>query len=391
MPKIQLTEDFLSTSLLCPSDKRRIEYCDKHVPGLYVEVRNTSPGEGTWYLRYKDSAGKTCHQRIGRTTDIDLDTARDKAKELRARITLGEDPRLEAKAKQAQMTLATFWPTYYAHAQARKKTSKKDEQLWRIHVRDHFGSRKLTAISKGDVLDFQTQLKAKGLSHSQCNHCIRLLRQMYNLAMDSQRVDSNPARIKLLPEPKAEYYLKGDDLARLLRVLRTDPNRTTCQVFLFLLATGARLNEALNLRWADIDRKRRLWTLSAAGNKSARTRSIPLGKAALDVLEQVGTEGKHERVFVSAKTGEPLKYVHKVWQRLRLKAGLPELKIHALRHSFASYLVSNGRSLYEVQAILGHRSPEVTTRYAHLSADALQQAADVASAVIEQAGVDQAA
>jgi len=168
-------------------------------------------------------------------------------------------------------------------------------------------------------------------------------------------------------------------------VLKTDPNRSVCHVALFLLATGCRLSEALNARWSHIDRKARLWTLPADDNKSGRTRSIPLGRKALAVLDEVGTEGKHDHIFVSARTGKPLQHVHKVWDRLRREAGLPEMRLHSLRHSFASYLVGKGHSLYRVQAILGHQSPVVSQRYAHIQADTLHEAADAASDVIEDA------
>ena len=80
MPVLKLTSEFISNQLQCPADKPRIEFCDTDLPGLYVEVRATSPKQGTYYLRYKDATGKTCHQKIGRTGDITLADARKAAK-----------------------------------------------------------------------------------------------------------------------------------------------------------------------------------------------------------------------------------------------------------------------------------------------------------------------
>lgn len=100
MPIIKLTQQYIN-NLQCPSNKSRIEYCDSELPGLYVEVRDTSQGQGTYYLRYKDSIGKTCHQKIGRTTDISLTDARKKTKTLKAEIALGADPRAEEKSRKA--------------------------------------------------------------------------------------------------------------------------------------------------------------------------------------------------------------------------------------------------------------------------------------------------
>jgi len=96
-------------------------------------------------------------------------------------------------------------------------------------------------------------------------------------------------------------------------------------------------------------------------------------------MSYLKTEGKSEYLFVSSTTGERMKYIHKVWHRLRAKAGLPDLRVHDLRHQYASFLVNSGRTLYEVQQILGHSNPAVTQRYAHLSTKSLQEAADSAS------------
>ena len=93
---------------------------------------------------------------------------------------------------------------------------------------------------------------------------------------------------------------------------------------------------------------------------------------------------KFEWLFISsAAKGERLKHVHRVWQRLRANAGLPHLRIHDLRHQHASFLVNSGRTLYEVQAILGHSDPSVIQRYAHLSSKSLQEASDSASDIIK--------
>lgn len=154
---------------------------------------------------------------------------------------------------------------------------------------------------------------------------------------------------------------------------------------LFLLATGARLNEALQARWEHIDVANRTWRIPASNSKSKRVRSVPLGDAALEVLESLGTQGKHEYLFINTKTKDPLTAVNTVWGRIRIAAGLPKLRIHDLRHQYASMLVNSGRTLYEVQQILGHSDPSVTQRYSHLSASSLKDAANSASEKIAQA------
>ena len=176
-------------------------------------------------------------------------------------------------------------------------------------------------------------------------------------------------------------------MERLLRVLKVDGprHRNVRLIALFLLSTGARLNEALRVRWQDVDRGTRVWRITARASKSKRVRSVPLDASAIEVLDQLETDGSHEYLFVNAKFGKPYSNIHKVWRQLRARAGLPHLRIHDLRHQYASFLVNSGRTLYEVQQILGHSDPSVTQRYAHLSKKSLQDAANSADDIISNA------
>lgn len=93
MPVVPLTQAYIDNELACPADKKRVEICDANMPGLYAEVRSVNPANPTWYLRYRDATGKTCHERIGAVHEISLVDARKKAKELKAKIALGSNPR----------------------------------------------------------------------------------------------------------------------------------------------------------------------------------------------------------------------------------------------------------------------------------------------------------
>jgi integrase len=197
-------------------------------------------------------------------------------------------------------------------------------------------------------------------------------------------LDKNPAAgVPLLNiDNKVEHYLDEAQLEGLLQVLRTDANKTVCNIALFLLSTGCRLNEALQATWGQIDREKRVWKIPASNSKSKRIRSVPLNDSALEVLQQLDTEGEFDHLFVNRQTGEKYTTIMKVWSRLRAVAALPHLRIHDLRHLYASFLVNSGRTLYEVQQILGHSDPSVTQRYAHLSSKSLQDAANSASVAI---------
>lgn len=395
MPVVNITEEFLKSSLTCPTPKTRIEYCDGggslSVSGLYVEVRATSPGQGTYYLRYKDANGKTCHQKIGRTTDIDLDQARTKAKELRAQIALGGNPREAVKAVRAMPTFSVFFEDQYLpYAKQRKRTWDKDDSLYRMHLKAAFGALRLNRITRSQIQALHTGLRDSGLAAATCDHYVKLLRRVLNLAVEWGMLEKNPAHgFPLFREDnKVEHYLDAVQLQRLLQVLRTDSNRTVCHIALFLLSTGARLGEALNAQWRHIDRAHRVWYIPAANSKSKKGHSVPLNAAAIEVLDGLNTEGRHDHLFINRTTKKPYTTIHKVWERLRLAAGLPHLRVHDLRHTYASLLVNSGRTLYEVQHILGHSDPSVTQRYAHLSTKALQEAADTVAAALGGGGED---
>ncbi len=383
MPIIKLTQSFINHRLLCPSNKSRIEYCDSELPGLYVECRATSQGQGTYYLRYKDSTGKTCHQKIGRTTDISLADARKKAKTLKAEIALGADPRAEDKARKAVLTFCEFFEQHYLpYVKPRKRSWARDDELYRLRIKKIFGQKRLNQITRQQIQTFHTSLKEEGLAAATCNHHIKLLRYAFNLAIDWGYLEENPvSRVPLFHEDNnVEHYMTDEELDRLLKVLREDKSRNVCMVALFLLSTGCRVNEVLSAKWSDVDLDKGIFVVRASNSKSKRLRAVPLNSSALEILRQL--EKQQEYLFMNQLTGKPYVTISKVWVRLRKKAGLPHLRLHDLRHQFASFLVNDGRTLYEVQQILGHSDPKVTMRYAHLSTKALQDAANSAAVKI---------
>jgi integrase len=371
--------------LVCPKDKKSIELVDIGGVGLYLKVSQSC---STFYLRYRGMNGKTSHCKIGRTTEISLVNARKKALQLKSEIAAGNDPREKALAKKAVPTFAEFFTEhYYPYILSRKRSANKDESMFRVRLNDVFGKKRLNQITRREVMSFHTRLlEVDGLAPASCDHHLKLMRRMFNLAVEWEIIEKNPLnRISLYKQDnKVENYLDEEQLKRLLHVLRTDKNRMTCNVLLFLLSSGARLNEALSAKWSQIDIENRVWVIPATNSKSKRIRSVPLNQAAIDVLAQLGTES-HEYLFMSHRSDTHLKEIHTGWKTLREKAGLPHLRIHDLRHSFASFLVNGGRTLYEVQQILGHSVPTVTQRYSHLSAKTLLSATDEAANCINAA------
>ena len=381
MAKVKLTNELIQKGLQCPTGKAHCEFCDTEVPGLLIGVHTTKPGAGIFRLRFKDN-GKTTYYRIGRTTEVSLKDARRTALRLKADIAAGKDPNAAKKQAKAMLTFTELMDEHYLpYVESRKRTAKNDKDMFERRLKARFGNIKLDQIKRKDVEAFHADLAALELAPATCDHHIKLMRHALNMAVEWEFIETNAlARIRLFKaDNKVENIPSALELQRLLEVLHTSENRSVCNLALFLLSTGARLNEALTATWPNIDLDKRRWFIRAENSKSKKGRWVPLNGSAIEVLGQLQRSERSNRLFISTKTGQPLKYVHKVWGRLRVEAGLPNLRLHDLRHQYASLLVNNGRSLYEVQAILGHSDPQVTQRYAHLADSVLQEASQAAS------------
>ncbi|SDK53588.1 Site-specific recombinase XerD [Methylophilus rhizosphaerae] len=395
MAVVQLTQAWIDANLFCPEGKKKIELVSSDRSGLYISVNEASNGVGTYFLRYKDVNNKSCHQKIGRTSDMTLAAAKEAVKTLKAEIALGADPRAEEKSRLAVITYDAFFDEYYLpYAKTHKRSWGRDEELYRLRIQPAFGTRRLNDVTRLQIQKFHAKLMNEGLAAATANHHIKLIRRMLNLAIEWSIISGpNPAsRIQMFAEDnQIERYMGEAELQRLLEVLRTDKRQGVCRIALFLLSTGARLNEALSAKWERVDVEKRIWRVPATNSKSKRMRAIPLNDAAMAEISALDTKGEYEHLFINKRTKLPYVNIAKVWEDLREKAGLPKLRLHDLRHQFASFLVNDGQSLYTVQQILGHSDPSVTQRYAHLSVTALQNAANSASKQIQSAKVSKAA
>ena len=272
MPVIKLTQSMFPQILQCPEGKTRIELCDADCPGLYIEVRTSSPGQGTFYYRYKDIAGKTSHQRIGSSTEVMLMDARKRAKTLKAEIALGAYPKGEEKLKQAVLTFSEYFSqVFIPYVTPRLRSWKRYEELFRLRIQKVFGDKLLNAITRQQIQAFHTALLAEGLAPASCDHHIKLMKHAFNVAIDWELLtEKNPAaRIPLFnADNRVNNLLDGPALHRLLEVLRTDSNRSVCGAALLSLNSGCRLQEALSAEREDIDFENRQWKISKNKNKN---------------------------------------------------------------------------------------------------------------------------
>jgi len=389
MSVLPLSNAFLTTGLIVSPGKQRQEFCDSVVPGLLVECRATANAVPVYYLRFKrkapDGKAATKYARLGTIREINLSQARKLATQKKAEHVAYAKLAPEQKPAIGEMTLDTFWTdVYLPHAKLHKRSWKRDEQLY-SRIASKFKDHQLKNIMRYAVQQFLNGLTDENLSPASIDHHGRLFCRILNLAVLWDMLDRNP--LKAIPllnsQTHIENYLDEEQLRRLIEVLDANANLRASWVLKTLVSSGMRLSEVTGGRWAEIDLDAGIWKVPAERSKSKKAMIKYLNDSCKYVLQQVGTQGKSEFVFPNPKTGKPYTTITRVWYRLRRLANIPSnVRIHDLRHTYASLLVNAGRSLYEVQRLLNHQDPKTTMKYAHLSAKALHEAANTASVIV---------
>ena len=381
MPKRNLTQQFVQSSNLCPADKSKVDYFDTKIPGLVFKALKS--GRRTYYLRYQDVRGKTQEKKLGAADRLSLADARQLATERLTTLAMGIDPFEQKKTLKEVPTFAQFVEqSYLPHIKAYKRSWRTDVCLLNKHILPAIGSLHLDEITRRHLVDL-FNVNRQTHKPSSTNRLIVLCRYIFNCAMrwETAGATRNPtAGIDLFVENnKRERYLTSEEAARLFETITRSRNPQLKWIVAMLLLTGARKGEVLTARWKDLDLERRIWTVEF--NKTGTTRYIPISDGLLEMLsavEQLRISGC-EWLFPNPKTLKPYNNIFNSWDVARKRAGMPELRLHDLRHSFASFLINSGRSLYEVQNILGHTQVKTTQRYAHLTQDSLIAAADTAT------------
>ncbi|WP_151636865.1 site-specific integrase [Noviherbaspirillum aerium] len=377
MAKITLTP-YIVKNTICPSDKRKVDLFDIEAKGLLCEV--TLTGRKTYYIRYQDKHGKTRQMKLADANDVTLSQARALLSKARNKIAMGEDPLEEKSILRQVPTISEFIHSrYLPFVKTYKRSWQCDEGLLRNHIEPVWGKRHMDEIHKQDILHLITEHR-KTHAPGSCNRLLIILRYMFNLALrwDIPGMKSNPATdFPLLEENnKRERYLTKDEAATLYEQLEASENPMLKYIVPMLILTGARKREVLDARWEDFDLDRKSWRIPIT--KTGRARHVPLSDGALRILGAIPRIPNCPWTFANPKTGKPFVSIFWSWNSARTRAGLADVRIHDLRHSFASFLVNAGRSLYEVQKILGHTQVKTTQRYSHLAQETLLDAANAA-------------
>lgn len=278
---------------------------------------------------------------------------------------------------------------YLPHVKLRKRSWRVDERIARQHLSPTFGGRRLADIQRHEVENWLYRLSSGGLAPATCNRILAVFKTICSLAAmcgllpagQSPCAGVSPFKI----HTQRERYLTQDEAQRLMRALEKS-DRPEAFAIRLLLLTGGRKNEILKARWENVRPDQRLLTVPLS--KSGRPRHILLSEEAIKVLRALPRSPGNPWLFPGHAPGKPLSDLYNFWNKLRRELGLADVRIHDLRHTFASFLVNAGHSLYEAQKMLGHGDPRTTMRYAHLGQASLLAAAETVSGFFTASGRD---
>ena len=358
------------------------EYTDTEVTGLKLLVSKS--GRKFFYFRYRLGDRKRA-LKLGEFGAMSVVEARKRALECRYQLDQGLDPRGETAVKPMRPTFADFaLKEYLPYAQQHKRSVAADASKLRCHLLAYFGEHPLDAITVRDIQRYQAAIKTSHCAATANRH-LSLLSALFKRAVQWGYLTTNPCQgVQAFKENNRRHrYLSDDEIQRLFQAMEAEPNRVIVAALKFLLLTGVRREEALQARWSQVDLDQG-W-LFLPQTKSGTARHVVLNPAALAILKNQDRVVGNPYVFPGRLPGQCLRNPTKGFRRLLAAAGIENLRLHDLRHSFASLAVNAGATLYQVQQLLGHASAQTTQRYAHLSTEVLREASDGVAARVDQA------
>lgn len=374
---------------------------DTDLPGFGVRVM--ASGAKSFFVRYRVGGGRGAQMRrltIGRSETLTPEKARDAARSILARVRLGEDPAGDKADRRSAHTVAELIDEWLAGPGKRDRQGKVrsasnidcDKGRLNHHVKAMIGRYKLPevnrplieslrdSISQGKTAKIE-KTKKRGVARvtggeGAATRTLRTLSTVFSYAVQRGYIAANPViGVRKAPDRHSERFLSEDELMALGEALdAADASVPKATAIIRLLAmTGCRRREIEALKWAEVDLLSGFLRL-----KESKTgaKNVFLSEDAATVLSKVHRVADKPWVFPGTTGDGHYQHTAKVWADIRKKAGLSDVRLHDLRHTFASRSLAEGASLEVVAALLGHRERRTTERYAHLASHPIKEAAN---------------
>ena len=366
---------------------------DSEVTGFGVRCQRASK---VYVLKYRFS-GRQRWFTIGKHgSPWTVEKARDRAQKLLGRVADDEDPADKREEDKVDLTISELCDLYLEEGCATKMPSTIATDTGRIkrHIKPLLGKRRVKTLTKGDVEKFlvdvasgktakveKTGPRGKAVvtgGQGTATLAVTLLGSMFTFAQDRGLRKDNPAHgVKTFKTKKMDRFLSPTELGKLGDALAVAENGgmnpSAVNAIRLLAMTGCRKSEILSLKWEFVNFERSCFNLpdSKTGSKH-----VAIGAPVLELLSNLPKVKNNPYVLPGSKEGTHFVGLTKAWHRVRKLAGLDDVRIHDLRHSFASVGAAGGDSLYMIGKLLGHSQATTTQRYAHLADDPLKAAAD---------------
>ena len=372
-----------------PPENGRSFYYDELQPGLRLQV--TATGSKTFQLYTWDTANKKpLTHTLGKYPAMLINTARKEAGDILAKIQNGVDITEQKRQKKTELTfeeIFNLWLKTHANVHRSPKYRIESEKLYRIHLQQDFGKKKISEINKERVTTWHQRLTTKPrmkgggtLSPATANRCLALIRAVYSTVVPEL---TNPAQgVHQFKEKSRDRFLMPEELNRFFAALEKEGNKTTVDFFMMALFTGARRTNVLSMKWVDIDFTLETWRIRGEETKNSESITIPLIPQALEIL--LKRKSLADSIFVFPGTGRTghLMDPKTCWKRICHAAGLEGVRVHDLRRTMGSYQTITGSSSTIVGKTLGHKSQQATAIYARLNLDPVRASMEKAVAAM---------
>jgi integrase len=369
----RFTDKFVR-SLPVPDEGHKIHWDEN--PGFGARI--TAGGSRSFVLRYRTSGGLDRTLTIGNFPVWGCAAARERAAELRRAIDSGADPLALSAAERQAPTMKDLAERFEAeHVRAKRESTQRDYLAFiKNDILPVLGNMKVADVSFSDVDRLHRHVAKR--APVRANRCVSALSKMFALAIRWQMRPDNPCKgVSRTHEDRRERFLSPAELPALIASINDHADKQAANIFKFLLLTGARRGEVMSARWNQFDREAGVWVKPSAYTKQKKEHRVPLSEAAMELLDEIYCEsGGGEYVFPSPRTEGHRIEIKNDWAAVCKAAGISELRMHDLRHSYASMLVNSGLSFPVIGALLGHTQVSTTSRYAHLADDPLRQATE---------------
>jgi integrase len=361
-------------------------YWDPQLPGFGCQVTATS--NRSFVLRYYNRSGRQRQYTIGSWPAWSVVGAREEARKLKRLIDQGGDPLAEIEAERGAATVDDLIGRFFGEHVSRKRPHTQYDYRVAVerHIRPALGRMKVTEVAWSDVDGLHRKITKAGRA-TQANRVVAVASKMFALAVRWHMRSDNPAKgIERNPEHKRKRYTNAAELKRLTDALDKHDDQQAADIFRLCLLTGCRVGEAMAARWNDVDLTAGVWTKPGSTTKQRTDHLVPLSAPAKQLLVALRKRTNSEWVFPADSAPGHRVTVQKSWVSLCKAAKIAGLRIHDLRHSFASQLASSGASLPLIGSLLGHNNPITTHRYAHLFDDPQRAAVERVGRIITNGG-----